>query len=149
MNFHPRRREEPEINLTSLIDVVLTVLLFFIVTTTFRKESDMRLDLPAAAAQPLAAAAQPRLQVTVDAQGRYSIDEQPLADNSPETLWNALAQRAGGRRDQTFVIRAAAQTPYQAVVTVMDVAGRLGFRHLALPTAPRSGATVPTQGGPP
>lgn len=143
MNFHPRRREEPDINLTSLIDVVLTVLLFFIVTTTFHKESDLRVELPVASPQPPTAVDRPTVEVAIDTQGRYYLDNQPLPDATRTTLWNALTQRAGARRDQTFVIRAAAQTPYQAVVTVMDVAGRLGFRHLAIPTTQRGGEPAP------
>ena len=136
MNLHPRRREEPEINLISLVDVLLTVLLFFIVTTTFRKESDFRIDLPEASPQATELAQQAELEVTIDAQGRYFLNDRPLADTAPVTLRNALSQRAGERRDQTVIIRADAKTPYQAVITAMDIVGRLGFKHLAIPTVP-------------
>ncbi|MFO1433440.1 MAG: biopolymer transporter ExbD [Candidatus Competibacteraceae bacterium] len=134
MNLHPRRREEPEINLISLVDVLLTVLLFFIVTTTFRKESDFRIDLPEASVQGTASAQQVELDVTIDAQGRYFLNDRALADTSPATLRDAIGQRAGERRDQIVIIRADAKTPYQAVITAMDVIGRLGFKHLAIPT---------------
>src|SRR5512143_154861 len=134
MNLHPRRREEPEINLISLVDVLLTVLLFFIVTTTFRKESDFRVDLPEASVQNTDSVQQAELDVTIDAQGRYFLNDQALADTAPATLRNAISQRAGERRDQTVIIRADARTPYQAVITAMDVVGRLGFNHLAIPT---------------
>ena len=134
MNFHPRRREEPEINLTSLIDVVLTVLLFFIVTTTFRRESDFRIDLPEASPQATEPAQPGELELTIDAQGRYFLNDRPLANTAPATLRTAIAQVAGEQRDQTVIIRADARTPYQAVITAMDIVGRLGFKHLAIPT---------------
>lgn len=136
MNFHPRRREEPEINLTSLIDVVLTVLLFFIVTTTFRRESDFQIDLPKASPQAMdtAPAQSEALELTIDAQGRYFLNDRPLANTTLATLRNAIVQVAGERRDRTVVIRADAKTPYQAVITAMDIMGRLGFKHLAIPT---------------
>ena len=137
LNFHPRRREEPEINLISLVDVLLTVLIFFIVTTTFRQESDLRMDLPEASLQPLATEEQQSLEVVIDAQGRYFLAGQPLADTAPATLQDALARLAGDRRDQTLVIRADAKTPYQAVITTLDIVGRLGFKHLAIPTVQR------------
>jgi biopolymer transport protein ExbD len=139
MNLHPRRREEPEINLISLVDVLLTVLIFFIVTTTFHKESDFRVDLPEASLQPTVTEERQSLEVAIDAQGHYFLNGQPLADNAPATLKDGLAQLAGDRRDQTLVIRADAKTPYQAVVTAMDIAGRLGFKHLAIPTVSRPG----------
>jgi biopolymer transport protein ExbD len=148
VNLHPRRREEPEINLISLVDVLLTVLIFFIVTTTFRKESDLRVDLPEASLQPTVTEERQQLEVAIDAQGRYFLNGQPLADNAPTTLKDGLAQLAGSRRDQTLVIRADAKTPYQAVVTAMDIAGRLGFKHLAIPTVPRQGEeNAPAKGG--
>ena len=134
MNLHPRRREDPEINLISLVDVLLTVLLFFIVTTTFRKESDFQIDLPEASPQATDSAQQVELEVTIDAQGRYFLNDQALADTAPATLRNAISQRAGERRDQIVIIRADAKTPYQAVITAMDIIGRLGFKHLAIPT---------------
>ncbi len=134
MNLHPRRREEPEINLISLVDVLLTVLLFFIVTTTFRKESDFQIDLPEASPQAADSVQQVELEVTIDAQGCYFLNDRALADTAPATLRNAIGQRAGERRDQIVIIRADAKTPYQAVITAMDIIGRLGFKHLAIPT---------------
>jgi biopolymer transport protein ExbD len=148
LNFHPRRREEPEINLISLVDVLLTVLIFFIVTTTFRQESDLRVDLPEASLQPLITEEQQPLEVVIDAQGRYFLNDQPLADTTPATLKDALGRLAGDRRDQTLVIRADAKTPYQAVITTLDIVGRLGFKHLAIPTVQgRTEGDKPAGGG--
>jgi biopolymer transport protein ExbD len=134
VNLHPSRREAPDINLTPLIDVVFLLLIFFMVSTTFRKESDIRIDLPEASQQQPAEEQQTPLEVMVDASGRYRVNGQLLADNQPQTLKTALAVVAASDREQTFIIRADANTPHQAVVTVMDIAGQLGFRRLAIAT---------------
>lgn len=134
MNLHPSRRETPDINLTPLIDVVFLLLIFFMVSTTFRKESDIRIDLPEASQQEQTDAQKAYLEVVVDAGGRYFVNGQPLADNRPQTLQKALTTAAGNNRKRTFIIRADANTPHQAVVTIMDVAGQMGFQRLAIAT---------------
>lgn len=133
MNLRPRRKEEPNINLTPLIDVVFLLLIFFMVSTTFRKETNLRIDLPQAA-QEQGPVERQQLTVAIDADGRYYINERPLADTGLETLKSALTEVAGDRRDLPFVIRADGMTPHQAVVTAMDAAGQLGFRHLGIAT---------------
>lgn len=134
MNLHPSRREAPDINLTPLIDVVFLLLIFFMVSTTFRKESDIRINLPEASRQQSSEEQQTSLEVMVDAKGRYHVNGQLLADTKSQTLETALAVVAASDRDQTFIIRADANTPHQAVVTVMDIAGQMGFRQLAIAT---------------
>jgi biopolymer transport protein ExbD len=134
VNLHPSRREAPDINLTPLIDVVFLLLIFFMVSTTFRKESDIRIDLPEASQQQPSEDPQTHLEVVVDAAGRYLVNGQALLDNQPHTLKKALAAAADSNHDQTFIIRADAKTPHQAVVTVMDIAGQMGFRRLAIAT---------------
>lgn len=134
MNLRPSRRTEPDVNLTPLIDVVFLLLIFFMVSTTFRKESELKIDLPEASPQPLTVAEQQPLEIAIDASGRYFINGQALADKQADTLKEALAKQADGRRDESLLIRADAETPHQAVVTAMDVAGQLGFKHLAIPT---------------
>jgi biopolymer transport protein ExbD len=133
MNLRPRRQEQPDINLTPLIDVVFLLLIFFMVSTTFRKETDLEIDLPKAAQQQKPAE-QETLTVSVDAQGRYSVNEQPLGETSIEVLKGALIEVAGERRDLPFIIRADGQAPHQSVVTVLDAAGQLGFRRLGIAT---------------
>lgn len=134
MNLRPSRREAPDINLTPLIDVVFLLLIFFMVSTTFRKESDIRIDLPEASPQaPASVDSTAPLEVSIDTEGNYFVNGQALADTQPSTLKTALLTAADGERKQTFIIRAAAETPYQAVVTAMDIAGQLGFRRLAIP----------------
>ncbi len=135
MNLRPRSRDEPDINLTPLIDVVFLLLIFFMVTTTFLKEAGLKVDLPQATAEP-ASQEQQRLELAIDTQGRYAVNDRVLDDANPETLRKALLAYAGDRRDLPFIIRADALTPHQAVVTAMDVAARLGFERLAIATVP-------------
>lgn len=141
MNLRPRDREREElgINLTPLIDVVFLLLIFFMVSTTFRKEADLNIDLPSASPTPVTTE-QERLTVAVDKTGRYFLNDQPLADTSVETLKAALLAAAGDNRRLPFIIRADATTPHQAVVTVMDTAGQLGFRRLSIATVPPAGS---------
>lgn len=133
MNLRPRRQEQPDINLTPLIDVVFLLLIFFMVSTTFRKETDLEIDLPKATQQQRPAE-QETLTVAVDAQGRYFVNAQPLAETSIEVLKAALIEASGEQRDLPFTIRADGQAPHQAVVTVLDAAGQLGFRRLGIAT---------------
>lgn len=135
MNLRPRSREEPDINLTPLIDVVFLLLIFFMVTTTFLKEAGLKVDLPQATAEP-APPEQSRLELTIDAQGRYAVNDRVLDDTDPETLRKALLAYAGDQRDLPLIIRADQLTPHRAVVRAMDVAARLGFDHLAIATQP-------------
>jgi biopolymer transport protein ExbD len=108
------------------------------VSTTFRKESELNIDLPQASPQPLTVNEQQPLEIAIDASGRYFVNGQALADQQAGTLKDALAKHAAIRRDESLIIRADAETPHQAVVTAMDVAGRLGFNHLAISTLRQS-----------
>ena len=135
MNLRPQRREREEtnVNLTPLIDVVFLLLIFFMVSTTFRKEADFDIELPEAFTES-APIEQRRLQVSIDKDGHYSVNEQGLPGNDIETLKSALIKAAGDNRKLPFVIRADAATAHQAVVRVMDAAGQLGFKKLAIAT---------------
>ena len=132
MNLKPRRSEEPDVNITSLIDVVLMLLVFFMLSTTFVKNADIRVELPRAAAQPTQPA--DGIQVTIDQKGRYYVGRQQLASSDAATLKNVLAGAAGGSSKQPLTIRADARATHQSVVTVMDVAGQLGFVHINIVT---------------
>jgi biopolymer transport protein ExbD len=136
MNLRPRRRLEPEINLIPLIDILLVIILFFTVSSSLQKPSRLRIDLPEAARQAGPAGPVPQLEVAIDAASRFYVNGQPLPDSRPTTLRDAVIQAASNRRDQPLLIRADARTPHQAVVTAMDVVGRLGFRQLVIPTLP-------------
>ena len=133
MKLSPRRREDPELNLTSLIDVVLLLVIFFMVSTTFVEEGRLRVELPSASDVPVARPQDP-IVVTVTAQGSYRVNEQGLVNNAPETLRAALVRESEGERDRPLTIRADARATHQTVVTVMDIAARLGFTQVNIAT---------------
>lgn len=139
MKLRERSRwEDPELNLISLVDVVLMLLVFFIMTTHFVENTSLAVELPNAGAPP-AYSKIDGIEVTVDAEGHYYVNQKPVADTSAATLRDALLAVAGERRDQPIVLRADARSTHQSVVTVMDVAGALGFAQLQiLTTQPRA-----------
>lgn len=121
-------------NLTSLIDVVFLLLIFFMVSTSFIREASLSLQLPTAASAPPPEQTG-AVEVVVGADGRYFFGDQELVSAAPATLRRALLAAADANTDRTLVIRADGRAPHQAVVTVMDVAGRAGFHHIQLATA--------------
>ncbi len=133
MNLRPRTREDPEINLISLIDVMLVLLIFFMVSTTFNQEGRVKVQLPQASETPLPRGSHEALVITVTADGSYRVNEHTLINTSPDTLRAALLKEACADRGPV-TIRADARTTHQAVVTAMDVAGRLGFAQLNIAT---------------
>jgi biopolymer transport protein ExbD len=133
MNLRSRVPEPPEINLTSLVDIVLLLIIFFVASTTFVREAALQVELPQASPEPLTTAPG-SLEITVTAEGNYLVDRQALVNNRPDTLRKALERTAGADRNMRLVIRADARATHQAVVTAMDVAGRLGFVHLSIAT---------------
>ena len=136
MNLAPeeQHREEPEISMTALIDVVFLLLIFFMVSTTFERFSQLRVDLPKASSDAVQTVEPDTIEIIIDASGRFFIGPNELIDNQPGTLRKELARAAGQRRDLLITIRADARTPHQAVVTAMDAAGRLGFTNLRIVT---------------
>ncbi len=133
MRLSPRRREDPELNLTSLIDVVLLLVIFFMVSTTFVEEGRLRIELPRASSEPSLTVQDP-VVVTITAQGTYRVNERPLVNNSAETLRAALVRTAGDERGRPVTIRADARATHQVVVTAMDVVARLGFTQVNIAT---------------
>jgi biopolymer transport protein ExbD len=134
MNLRPKDHEEPEMNLTSLIDVVLLLLIFFMVSTTFVDESRIKLQLPQASNEPAAEQKKDPIEVAVTASGEYRVNGQTLINTSPATLSAAVSKLAGERRDLPVTIRADARSTHQSVVTAMDVLGRLGFKAISIAT---------------
>lgn len=132
MNFRSTPDDEPELNLIPLIDVLLMTLIFLIVTTSFTKESQLRVRLPEAAAE--APAEKPTVRIAIDARGQYFINDQQLLNTSAETLRTALARAVEREKEPLVVIQADAKTPHEAVVRVMDVARRLGLSQLTFAT---------------
>ena len=134
MRFQQKHREELEINMTSLIDVVLLLLIFFMMSTRFIDESRLQVRLPEAGVQPDEASARESLEIEVTAEGNYRVGGRDLVNNSPDTLATALARATNGNRAQPLTIRADARAVHQSVVTAMDVAGRLGYRQINIAT---------------
>lgn len=134
MNLKPRVRDEPEIQLIPLVDVVLLLLIFFMVSSTFSFEGRIKVQLPEANAIQDVATANDPIIVTVTTQGAYRVNERALINNSPETLRNALLKVAGNARDAPVTIRADARATHQSVVTAIDVIGRLGFVQINIAT---------------
>lgn len=128
-------QDEPHIDLVPLIDVILVLIVFFVVTTTFDARSTLQLQLPTASDQNVVEPAY-SLSVLVNADGRYFINELEALHSDVESLKQAIAKVAGEDRNQTVLLRADARTPYQAVVTAQDALGQLGFRRIAIATAP-------------
>lgn len=139
MNLKPRNREDPEINLISLIDVLLVLLIFFMVSTTFNQEGRVRVQLPQASALPVPPGPHEPIVVTVTAEGGYRVNERALINSSPDTLRAAILKEAGSDRGP-LTIRADARATHQSVVTAMDVAGRLGFAQLNIATVHQDSA---------
>ncbi len=133
MRFARRSRADVEVNLTPLIDVVFLLLIFFMVSTTFTKETRFAIDLPTASGDP-PAVAQEQIEISISRQGEYAVDGVALVSSSLESLKKALSTASEGDDTVPLVITADAATPHQAVVVAMDAAGQLGFVHLSITT---------------
>lgn len=129
-----RADDEPEINLIPLIDVMLVLLIFFVVTATFDARSVMKLELPRATGE--ASDTNQALNVLVNADGRYFVDDREVLRDDLESLKETLADVAGTDRKRPVLLRADARTPHQAVVTAYEALGQLGFRKVMIATAP-------------
>lgn len=128
-----RRRADVDVNITPLIDVVFLLLIFFMVSTTFIRESHLDLNLPEASAEPGDPVAS-QVEILISADGQYSVNDRSLVNNRIETLMRALQEVAAGDSGRPLIITADAETPHQAVIRAMDAAGQLGFAQLSLTT---------------
>ena len=143
MNLKPRRHEEPEINVVSLIDVVLLLVVFFMLSSRFTDEGRLHVQLPSASAVPAAAPQSEPLVVSVTEAGSYLVNGRELINSSADTLRSALLKQAGANRDMTVTIRADGRATQQSVVTAMDVLGQLGFVRLNIATIKDERAGAP------
>ena len=134
MNLQSRSKEEPEINLTSLIDVVLLLLVFFMVSTSFVREAEINLRLPEASAEPQPRTENEALEITISQTGTFAVNGRQLLNNDRRNLRAAIERLTGDKRDMPVLIRADAETSLQAAVTAMDVAGQLGFVNVNIVT---------------
>jgi len=138
VRFGNRRDDDTvDINLTPLIDVVFLLLIFFMVTTTFREEGGLNLSLPEA--EQTRPPAEAPVTVNVDAEGHYQLPGSGESVRGREALRSALAARFDGRDDQGIIIRADGETPHQAVIRVMDVAAELGISQVQIGAVDRTG----------
>jgi biopolymer transport protein ExbD len=133
VKFRRQRIDDGGVNLTPLIDVVFLLLIFFMVSTTFTKESRLQLELPTAEGESVSDDTD-LIEIIINAQGRFQVNEQSLGDGGLEALLKALQNVSGGDTMRPVTITADANSPHQAVVTAMDAAGRLGFVKLRITT---------------
>jgi biopolymer transport protein ExbD len=134
VNIQPDNQEDPEINLTPLIDVVFLLLIFFMVSTTFEHQSRIQIELPEATAE----ASKPEnesLEILIDAQGRYFLGDQQVVNTELKTLKGAIRKAVGTREVMPVIIRADARTPHQAVVRALDATSQLGLVNISLATS--------------
>jgi biopolymer transport protein ExbD len=125
--------DEPHVNLTPLIDVVFLLLIFFMISTTFKRESELNVDLPKASAQP-AEAKKDSINLIIDRQGRFFVNRRMVVNSQVTTLMSALRKVIGEGKDISLTISADAMTPHQYVITAMDAARQLGITKLSMAT---------------
>jgi len=133
MNLKPKRSEDVDLNLTPLIDVVFLLLIFFMVSTTFDKQSKLNIQLPEAKASATQQKAD-SVVLGIDAKGRYFINDRRLVNTQLKTLKLALLKTVGDNKKISLILRADAQTPHQYVVRAMDAAAQLGLTRLSIAT---------------
>ena len=133
MKFRRQRLKEVNVDLTPLIDVVFLLLIFFMVSTTFTKETHLSIDLPEASGDAALEAAD-QVEILVSENGRYTVNSNNLIDSELDTLKAAIHAISNGDTALPMVISADAQAPHQSVVRAMDAAGQLGFVHLSITT---------------
>ena len=143
-----RADDEPEINLVPLIDVILVLIIFFVVTTTFDARSVLKLQLPKANGEPSETSSK-ALSVLVNAEGRYFVQDREALRTDVESLKRTIVEVAGEganheSRKRPVLLRADARTPHQSVVTALDALGQLGFRQISIATAPDQRASAQT-----
>ena len=134
MRFRRKTQEEVSLNLTSLIDVVFLLLIFFMVSTTFTKETQLAIVLPEADGEPRENPEAKWIEVVISRDGTFAVDGRVLINTQARTLKNALLKVSDGNSAVPLIIKADAKTPYQSVVTAMDVAGQIGFSNLSMTT---------------
>ncbi len=134
MQLRAKKTEDPEISLTSLIDVVFLLLIFFMVSTTFERQAVLKIDLPEASNVSHPENQPDSFELVIDPKGQYYLNDRQLVDGRPSTLRAAFQEAAGEDRDIPIILRADAETPHHFVVTAMDVTAQLGFTRLSIAT---------------
>ncbi len=132
-----RQTEGPDIILTPLIDTMFLLVIFFMLSATFSRQSEISVELPEASAKPRAEESPHTVEIVIDAQGHYYMSGHRLQDESLAALRTALTQAAGTGDRPPLIVSADARTPHGAVVTAMDAAQQTGFLHLSIATSQR------------
>jgi len=140
LKLQKRVKEEPAVDLTSLIDVVFLLLLFFMVSTTFDHQTVLQIDLPEASAVDVPIDRPETLELVIDANGLMFLNDRRLVDSKERTIKAAFNEVIGDDRDLPLILRADRETPHHFVVTVMDVAAQLGFSNLSIATQKTAGS---------
>jgi len=140
LKLQKRVKEEPAVDLTSLIDVVFLLLLFFMVSTTFDHQTVLQVDLPEASAVDVPIDRPETLELVIDANGLMFLNDRRLVDSKERTIKAAFNEVIGDDRDLPLILRADRETPHHFVVTVMDVAAQLGFSNLSIATQKTAGS---------
>ena len=139
INFRKRRTEEPEINLIPFIDVLLVILIFLMLTTTYSKFTEMELTLPSSDTEQLRDRPK-EVIVSIAADGRYAVGKDALQDRSVEGIASALTRHAPAGKDSIVIISADANAPHQSVVSAMEAARRAGLSQITFATQATSAA---------
>lgn len=134
MNFRTKKRDEVSVDLTPLIDVVFLLLIFFMVSTTFTKETHLEIDLPESSAEAVSSEEVELIEIVVNANGGYAINGKNLINNKLDTLKRAIQKSSKGDTGLPMVITADASVAHEYVVRAMDAAGQLGFTKLSITT---------------
>ena len=127
------KKQEISVNLTPLIDVVFLLLIFFMVSTSFTRETQIELELPKADVEPLETKID-SLEISIDKEGRYFVNGKALVNKSIDTLKRAITSIIESNPDVAVILSADANTPYQSVVTAMDATSQLGITNLKMAT---------------
>ena len=130
MDFHGRRKEDPEINLIPMIDVLLVIIIFLMLTTTYSKFAELQISLPTAEAEKQLERAN-EINVVVSVSGQYLIQRNPVAFRDVATLAEELRRAGANMKDPVVVINADNSATHQSVIRVMDAARRAGYGQVA------------------
>jgi len=133
MQLLNHKKKELTVNLTPLIDVVFLLLIFFMVSTSFTRETQIELELPQASGKPLENEIDV-VEISIDSTGNYYVNKQPLINTQINTLKRAIVNISKGDLSLPLIISADAKAPYQAVITAMDAAGQEGFANIQMAT---------------
>lgn len=140
MNFRRQRDSKPELNLIPMIDVLIVLLIFLVLTTTFSREAALRIRLPEASSRQTVE--EKGLEIVIDAEGRYVVNQRLVVNTQVDTLKKALLEAASDDKDPLLIISADQKTPHQAVMSALDAASQLGFVHITF------AAKSPSEGQP-